>query len=272
MKKPILLILFTALAVSAATACSQKRVHEDPIIEQGDRVESDEDVRGSRSEEARVERERLREQRDSLAAEALATCEPVVCEAVARGELALEMSEAQVLAATGTTESAWRIRRSGPAVVLSPVSATEPPSDAVASLAMVQLRDGRVTNYAYQESQGMRLVSSPEDATTEGRAEALADALLREGDDLAARGDLDRALDRYDRADVIRPGDPMTSYRIASALDKQLRPIEALIQYRLFLHQLELERIEARGVAAGRLADAIAEARERVIILERETR
>ncbi|NIP80796.1 MAG: hypothetical protein GWM90_16900, partial [Gemmatimonadetes bacterium] len=44
-----------------------------------------------------------------------------------------------------------------------------------------------------------------------------------------------------------------------------------LIRYQLFLHQLELERIEAVGDAYAKLADAIAHARERVIILERRT-
>jgi tetratricopeptide (TPR) repeat protein len=96
--------------------------------------------------------------------------------------------------------------------------------------------------------------------------------LLREGDDLVARGEFNMALNRYDRAHVLRPGDPEVEYRIATVLDKQLRPIEALIRYRLFLHQLELERIQATGEAYGHLASAIAHARERVIVLERQTR
>jgi len=62
----------------------------------------------------------------------------------------------------------------------------------------------------------------------------------------------------------------MIGYRIATVLDKELRPIEALIQYRLFLHQLELENIEARGDAAAKMADAIARARERIIVLEKQ--
>jgi hypothetical protein len=96
--------------------------------------------------------------------------------------------------------------------------------------------------------------------------------LLREGDDLVARGEFDMALSRYDRAQVLRPGDAQIDYRIATVLDKQLRPIEALIRYQLFLHRLELERIEAVGQAYGHLANAIAHARERVIILEKQTR
>jgi hypothetical protein len=64
----------------------------------------------------------------------------------------------------------------------------------------------------------------------------------------------------------------LVEYRIATVLDKQLRPIEALIRYQLFLHQLELEKIRATGEAYGHLASAIAHARERVIVLERQTR
>jgi tetratricopeptide (TPR) repeat protein len=251
-------------------ACATHRIHEQPIMENGDRVEvpSGQDAANPASA-ARMADERDRA--DSIRAAALAGCAGDVCEAIVRGELALGMSETQVLAATRTTSIAWRIRRSGPAVVLMPRTIEGGPSDVVADVAMVRLDDGRVASYAYREPTGLRLVSSPEDATTTGRAEALGEQLLREGDDLVARGDLDGALNRYDRADVLRPDDPMIGYRIATVLDKQLRPIEALIQYQLFLHQLELEKIEARGDAAAKMADAIARARERVIVLEKQT-
>jgi tetratricopeptide (TPR) repeat protein len=209
--------------------------------------------------------------RSEIAADALRECGPETCEALLRGELALGMSEVEVLAATGTTPEAWFVRDAGPATVMTPVSAVDPPRDAVAGLAMVQLRDGRVARYGYRETRGLRVVDSPEDATLEGRAEGLADLLVREGDEYAAAGDFVRALDRYDRADVLTD-DPLVAYKIGAALDKQLRPIEALIQYRLFLHRLELEKIEARGAAAGHLAEAIAQARQRVLILEREAR
>src|SRR5690606_36358485 len=111
-----------------------------------------------------------------------------------------------------------------------------------------------------------------EQATPDARATSLAESLLREGDDYVARGDLDRALDRYDRAQILNPDDAIIDFRIASVLDKQLRPVEALIRYQLFLHRLELERIEAVGSAYAQLAEAIALARERVLILERQTR
>ena len=58
----------------------------------------------------------------------------------------------------------------------------------------------------------------------------------------------------------------------ATVLDKSLRPVEALIRYRLFLHQLEIEKIDAYGRAYGNMADALAQARQRVVILEKQTR
>ena len=115
----------------------------------------------------------------------------------------------------------------------------------------------------------MRVVSSPEQASTEGRAEAMAETLIQEGDRLAAVGDLDGALDRYDRASILAPADPLVDYRIATVLDKALRSQEAQIQYELFLHRLDLERIEAQGDADAKLAEAIALAQQRIVVLER---
>ena len=40
----------------------------------------------------------------------------------------------------------------------------------------------------------------------------------------------------------------------------------------LFLHRLNLETIEAEGAAAAQLAEAIALAQQRIVILERQTR
>lgn len=257
------------LSLVALSACAPKRVREKPIIHQGDRVASaDAVVAGARSQAA-AEQARAQDEVSGIRAEALANCQGEICGALARGEVVLGMTETQVLAATGTTPAAWSIRRAGPASVLAPSARVLAPRDQVGELALVQLRNGRVASYSYQEAQGVRVVESARDATVAGRASALAEMLIREGDDLAARGDLDGALNRYDRADVLRPGDPELDYRIASVLDKQLRPIEALIRYQLFLHRLELEKIEARGDAYAKLADAIARARERVIVLEK---
>jgi tetratricopeptide (TPR) repeat protein len=253
-------------------ACAPKRVNEQPILRQGERVEGAESTIEAVRMDGRRSGAEATARRDSLTAAALASCGVAVCDAIAEGVVALGMMAQQVLAATRTTEGAWQFREAGNALVMVPASIQATPRDAVGALAMVRLRDGRVAGYSYHEPQGLRLVSEPADATTEGRANALAEMLLREGDDLTARGELNEALDRYDRAQVLRPSDPIIEYRIATVLDKQLRPIEALVRYQLFLHRLELEKIQARGQAYGYLADAIARARERVIVLEKQSR
>ena len=259
-------VLVTLVAVAG---CAPKRVHEQPVMENGDRVQPAADAVERARADARREQVETTTRRDELAARALNDCSPPICAAIARGEVAVGMSEAQVLAATRTTESAWSIRDAGGSSVMVPASLGMAPRDAVGQLALLQLRDGRVQSYSYSESHGLRVVTNAADATTDGRARALAETLVREGDDYAARGDLDAALDRYDRAHVLGSDDPRVTYRIATTLDKQLRPIEALMQYQLFLHELELEKIDAYGRAYGNLADAIAHARERVIVLEK---
>ncbi|HKJ92412.1 MAG TPA: hypothetical protein VJ957_04545 [Longimicrobiales bacterium] len=259
------------LLLVALAACAPKRIHEQPIIQQGDRVRPPEGQVAATANDMAMTRARTEDSRDSVTAVALATCTGDICAAVSRGEVSLGMNEAQVMAATRTTQQAWSIRDAGNATVLVPRSLNDPPRDAVSDVAMVQLRDGLVTTYSYREAQGMRVVSKPEDATTQGRADALADMLIREGDDYTARGDLDAALNRYDRADVLRPNDPELTYRIATTLDKALRPIEAQIRYQLFLHQMELEKIQAYGDVYAKMAEAIARARERVIVLEKQT-
>jgi hypothetical protein len=260
------------IVAAGVVACTPKRVREEPILKNGDRIPTADAAIVEASQRGEADRERIRAERDSLAAEALARCSPGICEAIARGEVVLGMNEVEVFAATGTTPDAWSIRHAGNGMILVPASLDRAPRDAVGQVAMVQLRGGRVSSYSYREAQGIRLVDEARDATTTGRADAVAEALIREGDDLVARGDLKGALDRYDRASILRAGDPLLDYRIATVLDKQLRPIEALIQYRLFLHRLELEKIEAVGDAYAKLADAIAHARERVIVLEKHER
>jgi tetratricopeptide (TPR) repeat protein len=238
-------------------------------MKNGDRVQpADEVVESARTQSAR-DRADLTKARDSVAAAALANCTPAVCSAIARGEIAIGMTEPQVLAATRTTDAAWSIRDAGDASVMIPASVTNAPHDVVGELALLQLSSGRVTSYSYREAQGVRVVASAQDATTAGRASAMADMLLREGDDLVARGDFNGALNRYDRAQVLRANDPQIDYRIATVLDKQLRPYEALIRYQLFLHKLNLETIKAEGEANAQLATAIAYAKERIVVLEK---
>ncbi|HEM47353.1 MAG TPA: hypothetical protein ENO23_09965 [Alphaproteobacteria bacterium] len=256
------------LGAASLSGCATKHVDEQPIIEQGDRV--DDGSYAVAEAAARAEERRRRYGTQDIEAEALATCvDEDVCDAVVRNEVWLGMNEVQVLAATGTTEDAWNVRRSGGSTVMTPRDASMLPSDAVGAVTMVQLAGGEVSRYGYQEAQGVRLVSTPEQATTEGRAAEMAEALIREGDQLAAAGRLDAALDRYDRASILMPEDPLTDYRIASVLDKALRPFEAKLQYELFLHRLDLERIEAEGDAAAKLAEAIALAQQRIVVLER---
>jgi hypothetical protein len=261
-----------ALLPLLLAACSLKQIDETPILENGDRVPT-----AARAvEEARVdaarERAPLAARRDSLAADALASCAGGGCAALARGEVALGMRAAEVMAATGTTPEAWVARSAGDATVLAPLSRDHYPEDAVGRVALVQLRGGRVASVSYAEPEGVRTVATAADATPDGRARARAAALVRDGDGFAAAGDLARALDRYDRASVLRSDDPTLDYRIATVLDKQLRPVEALVRYQLFLQRLEIERIVAVGDANAKLADAIARARERVIVLERQAR
>ena len=270
MTKKLPTLALGALAASVLLAgCAPKRVHQEPILENDERV-PEVQVQGTAAQAAGQQAVQQMS-RDSIAATALATCAGDICEAVTRGELALGMNETQVLASTRTTYDAWTVRRSGGAAVLVPRSLEYAPADATGKVAMVQLDGGVVRSYSYSEPQGVRVVSSPEDATTTGRAVAMADMLVREGDDYAARGEFDMALNRYDRAHILKPNDPMITYRVATSLDKQLRPIEAKIQYQLFLHELELQKIEAYGDAYAKLAEAIAHAKERIVVLDRRS-
>jgi hypothetical protein len=179
------------------------------------------------------------------------------------------MSEEQVLAATRTTPQAWELRGTGAAMTMTARPDLGAPADAVGRIAFVTLQRGRVASYTYQEAQGYRTVATLADATPAGRASAQAEALLRQGDDFVAAGRLDLALERYDQADVLRPDHPETTLRIARTLDKSLRPLEAVMRYQMFLHQMELERIRAHGAVAANVAEAIALAHERIIVLDR---
>lgn len=262
-------ILAAALAVSAG-ACAPTVRPLQPVFDNGTVLASrtDEVVDRARAE-GEMERERLSEQHARSAAVALAGCTGRTCDAIARGEVTLGMSEAQVLAATRTTAEAWDARGGGRGRVMTGRGEGAGPSDAVGEIAYLTFQDGAVRGITYREPQGFRTVGTPADATLRGVAAARAEALLREGDDFAARGDLAGALDRYDRADVLRGDDPETTLRIARALDKSLRPYEAALRYRAFLHQMELERIRVTGEAYTRWAAAIAEARDRVVVLDR---
>jgi len=258
------------LALAGAAACAPRMQPVRAIQPNGAVVPSTADATVARAHaEGRSAREAARAEHDQTVAAALQACSPATCDAIARGQLAIGMTREQVLAATHTAAGAWDERGGGFVTTLSARDEGRAPRDGTAEVAYVTLENGRVRSFAYREPQGIRLVASPADATAEAQARARAEALRREGDDFALAGDFQRALDRYDRADVIAPNDPETTLRIARALDKQLRPYEALIRYRLFLHQLEIEKIRAHGEVYASMAAAIAEARSRIIVLER---
>ena len=111
-------------------ACATKRIHEEPIMENGDRVSAPTASVAVAREQAQEINAQAVSRRDSLAATALVDCAPAICEAVARGEVAMGMSETQVLAATRTTEGAWNVRHAGEAAVMVPVSFEQSPATA----------------------------------------------------------------------------------------------------------------------------------------------
>jgi tetratricopeptide (TPR) repeat protein len=253
-----------------AAGCATKRIDEMPItiMRNGDRVAEPTRATDAATTEALNARLEGRERRDSMAAAAYAGCAPDICAALGRGEIAIGMNEAQVMATTRSTDLAWTVRRSGGVAVLAPRDDEAGPRDAVAPVALVQIADGAVSSVTYREPQGLRTVSSAADVSNANRARAV--ALTKEGDALAAAGDFTGALERYDRASVVDRADPELEYKMATSLDKLLRPREAELRYTLFLHRLELEKIDAVGNANARLAEAIAQARQRLIILEKQ--
>ena len=260
------------LAILAAGACAPRMRPVRAIQPNGAIVAStqDDDIARARAEGS-SERARIATEQDQVMGAAMAACTPMLCNAVARGELAVGMTREQVLAATHTSAAAWDERGAGGVATLAPRDGVTP-KDVVSQVAFVTLENGRVASYAYREPQGVRVVANAADATPEGFARARAAQLLREGDEFALAGDFDRALNYYDRADIIQPDNPATTLRIARALDKELRPYEALIRYQLFLHQLEIERIHAYGDAYAQYGAAVAEAHSRILVLERDRR
>ena len=271
MRKFIPQLAPTMFITALAAACANpKRVDEGPItvMRNGDRVESPIHATDAATTEALESGIAGRQRRDSLTAVAFASCAPSVCAAMGRGELTIGMTEAQVLATTRTTDIAWLGRRSGSTVVLTPRDADAGPRDAIAPIALVQLANGEVASVTYREPQGLRTVASMADASDASRMRAA--ALVRDGDALAAAGDFTSALDRYDRASVITRADAEIQYKIATSLDKLLRPREAELRYRMFLNQLEIQKIDAYGNANAKLSDAMVQARQRLIVLERQ--
>ena len=262
------LLLGTGVLLAACNG--PRRIRERPIMTNGDRTPSQERIIAGAAADGVSDNGMLTQSRDSVYAKAVATCRGNICGAVAKGEIALGMTPAQAMASTRTAPAAWTIRESGSAAVMVPRVLGQAPRDATGEVVMVQFDDDRVNAVSYRETQGIRVVTSPADTTTEGRATAMADALIREGDQFNAAGDRVRALDRYDRALALKRADAMLEYKVATMLDLQMRPVEAQIRYQRFLQSLEIERIQARGQANAQLAEAIARAQQRLIVLERQ--
>lgn len=261
-------VFITALMASACA--NPKRVDEAPItvMRNGDRVASPTRSMDAATTQALEAQIAGHNSRDSLTAVAFASCAPTVCAALGRGEVALGMSQAQLLAATRSTDISWAMRGGSGVTVLTPRDVDAGPRDAVGPLALVQLVNGGVASITYREPQGLRTVTATSDAGDAGRVRAV--ALVKEGDALAAAGDFTAALDRYDRASVVNRADAELQYKMATSLDKLLRPVEAELRYKMFLNQLEIQRIDAQGNANAKLADAIVHARERIIVLDKK--
>lgn len=215
---------------------------------------------------------RIRFSADSVYALAVRNCAQGICDAIGRGEIMLGMTPEQVMAASRTGPQAWILRRFDGFGTMVPASPNASPYDRVGQVMVVQLDRGAAAVVSRRGPQGIMVASNPQDQTTQARARAQAEALVREGDDLVASNDMAGALNRYDRASVLDPDQPEIEYKAARLLDLQLRPQEALMRYQRFLLSMELERIKAQGEANARLAEAIALAQQRVIVLQREVR
>lgn len=264
---PRLLLVVPALL---AGACAGNRVRERPLLVNGDTMDSPDSIAARAKVRGDAERAMYAARRDSIAAVAAASCSGEACSALTRGEVVLGMNTAQVMAATKTTAEAWNIRYAGRATVMVAARPTVPPRDLNGELGLVQLEDGKVTSYGYREPQGLRVISSLAAASDSARARAQAAALIREGDDFNLVGKRAEALDRYDRALLLDASNAMLQYKVATLLDLQLRPQEALMRYQRFLQQMKLETIKAEGEAAARQAEAIAMAQQRIVILQQK--
>ncbi len=137
---PLILVLLAA--------CGPYMQAPRPIMSNGATLRSTTDQTVARARvEGEAEQERIAAERAATASTALATCSPAICDAISRGELAIGMSEAQVLAATSTISGAWDLRGTGRTRVMSARAIGTGPSDAVAEIAYIALQDGRVRSY-----------------------------------------------------------------------------------------------------------------------------
>lgn len=211
----------------------------------------------------------MAQQSGTAASTAMSTCTPAICAAIGRNELAIGMNRDAVFTVTASSPDGWTVRGTESAGTMVPVRRDL--KDKVAEVAMVTFRDGRLVSYTYREPSGLRTVASPDDATPDARRRSIAQSLLEQGDAAVAAGNADMGLARYDQADVVEPNNPGTTLRIAKLLDQQMRPLEALMRYQKFLHEMEIDRINARGRANAELAGAVVAAQARVVHLVETT-
>ena len=264
----------TLLILAASAGCAGKRIAglnemQPETGRPGGSATSQQDATAAAARQADAVRAEIAQQANAANAEATATCTPAICAAIGRHEMALGMSQAQVFAATQTIAGAWDIRGTQTnGTMMKSATNNMMIKDAIGEVMMVTIRDGKTVAYTYREPAGLRSVTSPEDATAEGRRKALAMNLLNQGDELMSTGRVDDALSRYDQADVINPNDPATTLRIARVMEKQRRPLEELMRYQKFLHEMEIERINAKGKANAELAGAITMAQHRIVTLQ----
>ena len=252
----------------AACAPYPQRVNESPVMVNGDKVPAAD--ASTSAPMVAADRDAMKAAMDSVYGVATAGASGAMRESIARGEVTIGMSEAQVFAATRTTPSAWVARRHGGSAVLVPASIAASPKDKLGEMVMVQMDGGRAAVLSRRGPQGLMVASAPQDATAQAQAKAAATALIREGDDLVASNDLAGALNRYDRASVLDPESGEVQYKAARLLDLQLRPQEALMRYQRFLLSMDIERIRAQGDASAKMAEAIAMAQQRIVILQKQ--
>ena len=258
------------LLAFAITACAPypQRVNESPIMVNGDKVPATD--ASTSAPMVAADREAMKAAMDSVYGVATAGASVAVRESIARGEVAIGMNEAQVFAATRTTPSAWVVRRNSGSAVLVPASLSGSPKDKLGEMVMVQMDGGRAAVLSRRGPQGIMVASRPQDASAQAQAKEAAGMLIREGDDLVASNDLAGALNRYDRASVLDPEAGEVQYKAARLLDLQLRPQEALMRYQRFLLSMDIERIRAQGDASAKMAEAIAMAQQRIVILQKQ--
>jgi hypothetical protein len=263
-------IAFSVIAVATACAPYPQRIVQPVALPNNAQVaQVDPTAAGSAQQ---MDYARIRLSADSVFAIATRTCAPGVCDAIGRGEITLGMTADQVMAAAKTGPQAWVVRRFDGFGTMVPASPNASPSDRVGQVMVVQFSGGTSAVVSRRGPQGIMVVSNPQDETSQARARAQAEALVREGDDLVASNDMNGALNRYDRASVLDPDQPEIEYKAARLLDLQLRPQEALMRYQRFLLSMELERIKAQGQANAALAEAMVLAQQRIVVLQGQVR